>query len=495
MSELEPAGFGYDVSASPVLGEFLASRNAIIEGLMGPFGSGKSVGATVKLAMLGHEIPPMRDGVRRSRFAVIRNTYKQLEDTTIKTVHQWFPPARFGHYQDHKKRYVIGNIKGIEIELLFRALDRPDHVQNLLSLELTGGWINEAREISRAVIGPLYGRFGRFPSRADVGPYRRRLLMDTNPPDTENWWYKEFEELRRRGWRLFRQPGGRSPHAENIDNLPDGYYDDMVLTMSEDEVKVYVDAQYGYLQTGKPVYPEYRDDWHCAEFDVGRWPILRCWDFGLTPACIYLQVAPSGQVRVFDELCAERAGIMSFAPLVNQHTRTRYAWAKDSLLRDIGDPAGDTPSQTDENTCYAIMRGQGIDIEPGVQDVVLRTESVRSLLTTAIDGQPGLLLHPRCKKLRKGFAGEYKYRRLLVGGNNPRYALAPEKNEYSHPHDALQYGCVDLVGDRVQGYGRRPGDRVQVASIAEFDPMQHAFIDADVQFEQAFADSNFDPMR
>jgi hypothetical protein len=48
------------------------------------------------------------------------------------------------------------------------------------------------------------------------------------------------------------------------------------------------------------------------------------------------------------------------------------------------------------------------------------------------------LLSPRCKVLRKGFAGGYHYRRVKVSGDE-RYHDAPDKNSFSHPHDALQY--------------------------------------------------------
>ena len=486
----------YVVNGSPVLQGFLEDRDTPIRGLMGPFGSGKSVGCLMDLVLNTMAMPPMRDGIRRARYAVSRNTYGQLEDTTIATVMNWLPAAEWGKYVQQKHRYVITGFKGCEIELLFRALDRPDHVQNLLSLELTGAWMNEAREQPREIVGPLFGRTGRYPPRAEVGNYRRFLVMDTNPPDTDSWWYDTFEDKRPEGWKLYKQPGGRSPGAENRQNLPDDYYEAMVGSMTKDEVKVYVDAEYGHLSSGKPVYPEYQDSWHCREFDVIRAPVLRCWDFGLTPAAVFLQVTPAGQVRIFDEVCAERAGITAFAPVVQAHTRTRYAWADASkgLLRDVGDPAGDTPAQTDEKTCFAIMQGLGIDIEPGVQDVVLRLESVRTLLTRAIDGEPAVLVHPRCKMIRKGFQGEYQYRRLLVGGANARYSLQPDKNRYSHPHDALQYGCVELVGDQVQGYSKNTGDR-QVESMSDFDPFERLAADPRDQHAQAFAHSDFDPMR
>ena len=40
--------------------------------------------------------------------------------------------------------------------------------------------------------------------------------------------------------------------------------------------------------------------------------------------------------------------------------------------------------------------------------------------------------------LRKGFAGGYHYRRVKVAGDE-RYHDEPNKNAFSHVHDALQY--------------------------------------------------------
>jgi hypothetical protein len=73
----------------------------------------------------------------------------------------------------------------VESEILFRALDRPEHVSNLLSLELTGAWVNEAREIPWAVIKALQGRVGRFPAVRDGGCVDPGLILDANPPDDD----------------------------------------------------------------------------------------------------------------------------------------------------------------------------------------------------------------------------------------------------------------------------------------------------------------------
>ena len=63
----------------------------------GPPGSGKSVGSFAELlaiALRQEPTPPTPDypkGVRYTRFAVIRSTYPELEETTLQTIKQWLP--------------------------------------------------------------------------------------------------------------------------------------------------------------------------------------------------------------------------------------------------------------------------------------------------------------------------------------------------------------------------------------------------------------------
>src|SRR3990167_1213795 len=124
----------YSYHSVPTIKKFSQSK-ARIRGLLGPFGSGKSSGCVIELIRMAEAQVPGRGGIKRTRFAVVRNTYPQLNDTTIKTVSQWLPPLFFGDFNKNDHTYLITGIDGLEIELLFRALDRPAHVSNLLSLE------------------------------------------------------------------------------------------------------------------------------------------------------------------------------------------------------------------------------------------------------------------------------------------------------------------------------------------------------------------------
>jgi hypothetical protein len=88
-----------------------------------------------------------------------------------------------------------------EWEVLFVALDTPKDVRKLLSMELVSdAWINEAREVPKVVLDGLTGRVGRYPqtirenpddvrSKVLFGCHKPQIMLDTNPPDTDHWWY------------------------------------------------------------------------------------------------------------------------------------------------------------------------------------------------------------------------------------------------------------------------------------------------------------------
>jgi PBSX family phage terminase large subunit len=180
--------------ASRTCWNFLEDDDTFVKGIMGPIGSGKSVCCCWNLfnwAMTQH---PNHNKIRRSRWAIIRNTYRELEDTTLQTWFDWFP-RDLGVFREAKMTHVmsIDQADGTQVqaEFLFRALDRPDDIKKLLSLELSGAWINEAREVPLAILDMLQGRVARFPPMREGGPRISNIICDTNPPDEDHWWFNE----------------------------------------------------------------------------------------------------------------------------------------------------------------------------------------------------------------------------------------------------------------------------------------------------------------
>ena len=279
-------------------------RKDFVRGIMGPIGSGKSVACIMEVVAKSISQPPCTDNIRRSRWACIRNTYPELKSTLIKSWQDWLPdsvcPIRWDvPITGHMKLADIGDGTGVDLEVVFLALDRPADVKKLLSLELSGGWMNEAKELDKSVLDMLTGRVGRYPGMKSmpkgVVPWSG-VIMDTNPMDDDHWYYKLAEEERPMGYKFFRQPGAMilkdgkyypNPAAENIKNHSLGfeYYTRQIPGKQPEWIKVYVMGDYGCVIDGKPVYPEYADNIHCASevpiMPMKGTPLMLGWDFGL----------------------------------------------------------------------------------------------------------------------------------------------------------------------------------------------------------------------
>lgn len=447
-----------DYVAPPTVAAFIALWDALVALIIGPFGSGKSTGCVVKMLMIMSRQEPATDGVRRTKIAVVRNTYRELMDTTKRTIEAWIPPEIRQWVESTATFYVRFN--DVECEIMLRALDTPEDVRKLLSLDITAAWVNEARQIPRAILEGLTGRIGRYPNSDTEGHCTwSGIIMDTNPPDADHWLYRMFEEFEnieeedRPQYRVFHQPSGLSPQAENIEHLLDGqrtrdgrplYYARMMVGKTKEWINVYVHGRYGFISDGRPVYPEYRDEVHCAgtvlEWRQGLLLHLGM-DFGLTPALTVSQRIPGlMQWQVIDEITSEDMGAHRFAKHAVQYLRSTYRGAK---FRGWGDPSGDIRAQTDETTPFQVVQAAGLPIDPApTNDPIRRREAVAESLTTlGMTGQPSLIISIKCKVLRKGMGGGYAYARVQVSGDE-RFRDEPIKNKYSHVCEALQYQMV-----------------------------------------------------
>ena len=440
--------------------------DSFFRGIMGPFGSGKSTVCVMEMLRRSQQQKIGTDGKRRSRWAVVRNTYPELRTTTIKTFHQWIPPS-IGRWVDSGPPTHHIQEGELDMEVIFVSLDRPDDVAKLLGMELTGAWVDEAREVPKAVIDGLTGRVGRYPSTMMGGCTWSGILASTNPPDNDHWWYKLAEEVKPEGWAFFRQPSGLATNAENRENLPPNYYERQVSGKDEDWIKVYVHGEYGFVRDGKPVYPEYKDSIHCREFDlIPGLPIYVGIDFGLTPAAVLGQKTPMGQWRWHSELVTEDMGMVRFSQLLRAAMHERYPGYQ--FAQVTGDPAGDIRAQTDETTPFQILKANEIPAKPApTNDFIKRRESVAQPLSRLIDGQPGLLIHPQCKMLRKGMAGGYNYKRVQVTGEE-RYRDVPDKGMYSHVCEAGQYMLVGAGEARTLVKRDRPAFR-QATALSDYN--------------------------
>jgi hypothetical protein len=454
-------------------GQLFHSDDSFVRVVMGPYGSGKSTLSIADIVRRACDGPVWYAGRRKSRWGIVRNTSGELQSTTLQTWLAWF-----GELGDVSKRQkpiltyehtfsfenLITDTHGIvELELLFIALDRPEDVRKIKSLELTGCYINELSEVPKAALAHMKGRVNRYPSKAFChAPYWSGIIADTNPPEDDHWIFDDFEKNHYEHHKLFKQPPGliknaddkwiRNPLADNVSNLPDNYYEMLAEGQSREFVKVFCLGEYGSVGFGKRVYPEFNPDVHAVDnlSAVQGDTLLIGWDFGLTPACVVMQLSPRGQLLVLKEYVGDGMGIRSFADsIVIPSLAKDFPYCKVGV--SVADPAGNNRSEVvEEMSCIGELSSLGIPTKSArTNDIDPRLGSVRYFLNKMVDGKPGFVLDRKnCPTLFKGFVKDYVYARVAVSGEE-RYKDKPNKNMASHPMDALGYGCLELASDRI----------------------------------------------
>ena len=464
--------FGAD---GATLKEYLTDDDSRVVAIRGPLGSGKTFTSCQKIMRCICKQRPNQAGVRKSRWVAVRNTYPDLTGTTIKDWMELFGDTGIGKLNKDfpptfHMDFMLPDKTRVKAELVFLALDRPDSVRKLRGLQVTGFWLNEMKELDKEIVDMCDARHGRYPSALDGGPSWHGMIGDTNSPDEDHWYYELAEVTKPKNWRFLTQPGGvlrtgfnkwePNPNAENLRFLPEGYYDTMVEGKDPDWVAVNLANEYGMVKAGKPIYEnQYNPQLHLSK-DLYNWvprhkdSLIMGVDFGLTPSVIIGQLMPSGQLRILHELVAERMGIEAFAdevliPFFARH----FPSINRGDVPMMCDPSGVRDNDTDQKSAIGILVEKGFDAMPAMgkdgkptNNPVARWEAVRHFLTRLVDGgQPAFSMSRDIRILHKGFLGGYHYKRLNVSGTK-KYSDKADKNEYSHPHDALQYLCLGVLG-------------------------------------------------
>jgi len=439
----------------PVAQAFYESH-AFVQAIMGPVGGGKTSTVIAKFVKAAAEqAPSRRDKVRRIKVCVVRDTYRRLWRTTLPSIWYWLPKSlgkwtgADGGPATFTIRWRLPDAGGIvELNFDFVAIG-DDAVEDVLrGYEPTFFWLNEADRLSADVLTYAIGRVPRFPSMEDGGATHFGIVMDYNAPDTESYLYKLFEEDRPEGYELHKQPSGLSPQAENLANLHPEYYENQKQNKPW-YVRRMVENKYGFSRDGKPVYEtEFDDAFHVAAQPLratAGLDLLLGADAGRTPALVAGQLMPNGQWRILAELAIKGMGATVFGEAVNRLLAARFAGWPTDRIRAWGDPAAANAGDQDERSWLQIVSHvTKIAFRPAPvpgNSPTIRLEAVRRPLLARADGGPAFLLSPDCVALRKGFNSEYKYKISRMAGSE-RVSETPDKNEYSHVHDALQYLVV-----------------------------------------------------
>lgn len=462
-----------------VAAAFIRSR-IYVPFLMGPVGSGKTNATIFRKLRYTAMMPPCRDGIIRAKGTVVRTDYRTLYKTTLASWHRWFPKdfphGKFTGGADrpatHELRFATPRGRRIELTVEFAALGDNRIEEILRGWEGSWGWLNEADLLEEAALNFMYQRTSRWPPRAmlEGGVSLPPCVSgDLNPPgDPDHWIVKRFidkvpagdrddpfatiEAVQMEGLGLFQQPSGLSPEAENVANLPDGYYARMMGILPGWDIQRFVHGKVGFSRSGKPVYPEFDPLRHVAPMllkPVATIPLRLGFDGGLHPACTLSQDMPNGQWRVLEEIYGGRMGPGRFAELVAIALEARYRGVP--IAQGDYDPSSDYGADKEggeQSWVEIVQRALRIPMVPAPSnEIVLRTEAVRNLLTYFIDANtPGFWISPACRMLVKGFVSHYRYKLNPDGSLQNREHPRPDKNEYSNLHDSLQYPVLQARG-------------------------------------------------
>ncbi len=487
----------------PVAEGYIHSR-AIVKGIMGPVGSGKTIASGQAFLQLAKKQGGVmgRDGVllRKSRFAIIRDTYPNLDRNTIPS---WFKiiPRHVGSFVNstprvHRFGFVLkrdGHIldtgarvlEVCQVECEFRAIGDQSVEDALRGLEVTAALVNEADRTHPDILTFLMGRIGRF---GDLDPsltVDAQIMLDLNGNDDENWTHKVLvdEQLgdaaheaiaKISGGRplieYFEQPeavnefGVVNPLAENVQNLPPGYYEQQFAFAKSRSNQTYIDrmlrSKFTPQKNGRTVFPEYIDDIHAGDFDaIPGFPLFIMADQGLLGAVLVGQLV-KGQLRILEEVACVfetedddievvQMGGETLGKQVRELLAQSYPLFK--VVDAVCDPAGAAGEEAINFKSWRqeFQKGLGHKVRKARvprNAIAPRLKAVRDRIVAVLGAQRGLLINKRCKMLRRAFRTKYYYQRVGKGTGEGYYSDVPKKIQgYGDLMDALQYGCFEIA--------------------------------------------------
>lgn len=461
--------------ATPTCARFMKSE-AEIRLIAGPIGSGKTIACIMEfLRRAMQQVPSKEDGIRYTRFAIVRQTLKQLKDTVLKDILQWLGPLATHHVQDSVVKIRFGDVVS---EWMLIPLEDPEDQRRLLSSQLTGAWMSEAIEMHYDLVAPLLGRCARYPSGLQGGCTWSGIICDTNFPSEGTDWHRVMENPPPH-WQIFKQVGGLHPLAENLNWLKQTaetlqlplehpariargrlYYQQIKDEhRNPDWIRRYVDAEYGNDPSGSAVFREtFKRSFHVAKLEPSQaqqgfkfaltpsfeYPLLITQDFGRNPCALITQPDHKGRLLVLQEVVSEDMGLeyhlkSRLLPILNTH---RFA----SLpMYVIGDPAGMSKNTHYEETSFDLIKTIGLQAYPApTNDIEKRISAVDGFLLQQRDGGAALLIDEEgCPKLVLAMNGDYKYVKKKDG---QLHHIPEKKHPESDLADCLQYACLVAHG-------------------------------------------------
>lgn len=395
--------------------------NARFKGFKGSKGSGKTRAIIEEAIALCIDFP-------ENRGIIARLDLEDLKETTMHFFFKFCPPELIAGQNRSEHWVLIRNPRGGPSRIKFAHCK---DAKSFESGEIGFFVIDEADEIPEETVKTLRTRL-RLKGVAHYG------LFAFNPPPRSHWLYNFFiDEVKADPSLKSDRQLFENNTMENIDNLPANYIQELKNTYSGDALRRYLYGEWGSVASEWSVYTDYREALHRSLIPLNHVPgipIIRAWDFGMSAACVFMQLVNS-QLRILREVVRFNCGAEQFAPTVLSESQV-YQGIK---FIDLSDPTFiHNRSQVDARTIKTVLSKHfGLHLKDGVAAWELRPSSVQHFLTRLVASEPALIIDPSCKLVLGGFEGGYRY----AEGSATRTANDVEDNEYTHVHDCVQHGA------------------------------------------------------
>lgn len=453
-------------SAGPVSDAYIVSHETIAC-LCGPRGSGKTIADEKKVAVEAQRVRPGADRIRRYVLGVWRQKYDSLWKATIPSWWMLYPKDLAGSsWTGASPRAAMHRITfqdqwgPIEIIVHFMAFGDIADPEDLRGLQFTDILLPEMDTLPRELMEGLIPCLGRDPP-PEVTGRQGKIYGSMNAPDVLNWTYPKFFEKPAPGFKLYRQPGGLHPDAENLQSYattedPTGrsYYVRMTELYADQPhmIRRMVHGIPGVTRATDLVYDKFDETTMLSPVPIvpePAVPVLVGVDGGLTPAAVYGQEMADGQLRVIAEIALERGGMEELGEAMLALEARRFRGCE---FRTVCDPAmvagedKDTDDQREQRVSKGSDRqrlakklGRRVDLAV-TQEPMRRWDAVRAkILLNLGPGRPGYLLDPSCKGLLRGKLQTYQFRKLR--GTNDLSSVQPTFD--THVADAEQYMALE----------------------------------------------------
>lgn len=380
--------------------------------LLGSRGEGKTTAALYALVCLGQRL--LQDGLAARlplRVAVIRDTWKNLDRTTIPSIRKQAAKGLPVTFIEGDEQALIGPW----LHLYFFGMDNRQDVDKLQGFECAVLWVEEAApggDVGEGIPRETFG-IGATSIRQEGVPHR--ILLTLNPPDTDHWTMTVDKELAQKGIehlvfeRFDIPPGERSAHfldlatrAAKLGRLREAAqwreaaaefdrYREINEAMLEsigrtDLADRLARGKVGGVKIGEPIVGSFIRDLHVTITGERLRPlpgalIIRAWDGGLTPSCVWIQKTGAGNIDILGSRTAINKAMAQLIleevvpfqekyklyPRAEMQGQTRGA-RMGFDFRDVGDPSlfeGDKIKDAEISAGSTIEEMLGTVVEPG----------------------------------------------------------------------------------------------------------------------------------